>query len=97
MAKLLSLCLKPAPLPPMTIFSFPVRETTASRLARLAKRRELSSIEMVELAIEEFVECEEWQIAEIEAAVAEADKGDFATDDEVDAVFHKYVRIKPAQ
>jgi predicted transcriptional regulator len=52
---------------------------------------------MVELAIEEFGEREEWQIAEIEAAVAVADKGDFASDDEVGAVFHKYVRIKPAQ
>ncbi|WP_195909526.1 CopG family ribbon-helix-helix protein [Rhizobium tubonense] len=74
-----------------------MRETTASRLARLAKRRELSSVEMAELAIEEFVEREEWQLAEIEAAVAEADNGEFASDNEVAAIFRKYAIAKPAR
>ncbi|PZM13839.1 hypothetical protein CPY51_13315 [Rhizobium tubonense] len=81
----------------MTVFSFQMRETTASRLARLAKRRELSSVEMAELAIEEFVEREEWQLAEIEAAVAEADNGEFASDNEVAAIFRKYAIAKPAR
>jgi predicted transcriptional regulator len=81
----------------MTVFSFQMRETTASRLAHLAKRRELSSVEMAELAIEEFVEREEWQLAEIEAAVAEADNGEFAADNEVAAIFRKYAISKPAK
>ncbi|MDL2397292.1 hypothetical protein PY649_00150 [Rhizobium mayense] len=74
----------------MTVFSFQMQESTASRLDRLAKRRRLSSGEMAALAIEEFVEREEWQLAEIEAAVSEADRGDFATEEEVAAVLSKY-------
>lgn len=75
----------------MTVFSFQVPETTASRLDRLARQRRLSSSEMAALAIEEFVEREEWQLAEIEDAVREADGGDFASDDEAAAVISKYI------
>jgi len=74
----------------MTLFSFQVDQSTISRLDRLAERRKLSPEEVATLAIEEFVEREEWQIAEIEAAVREADKGDFASADELDAVLSKY-------
>ncbi|MET3855580.1 putative transcriptional regulator [Rhizobium sp. OAE497] len=45
---------------------------------------------MAALALEEFVEREEWQIAEIEAAAKEANRGEFARDDEVAAVLSKY-------
>ncbi len=74
----------------MTLLSFQVDQSTISRLDRLAERRKLSPEEVATLAIEEFVEREEWQISEIEAAVREADKGDFASADEVDAVLSKY-------
>jgi len=75
----------------MTAFTFQLKQTTAVRLAGLAKRRALSSVEMAELAIEEFIEREEWQISEIEAAVAEADADDFATDEEVSVVMGKFM------
>ncbi|MGO4350457.1 CopG family ribbon-helix-helix protein [Rhizobium sp. RAF36] len=74
----------------MTLLSFQVDQSTISRLDRLAERRKLSPEEVATLAIEEFVEREEWQISEIEAAVREADKGDFASADEVDTVLSKY-------
>lgn len=74
----------------MTLLSFQVDQSTISRLDRLAERRKLSPEEVATLAIEEFVEREEWQISEIEAAVRDADKGDFASADEVDAVLSKY-------
>jgi len=74
----------------MTLFSFQVDETTRSRLDRLAERRNLPPEEMAALALEQFVEREEWQIAEIEVAVKEADRGEFARDDEVAAVLSKY-------
>ena len=35
---------------------------------------------------------DEWQIAEIEKALLEAGRGDFATDEEVAAVFSKWSR-----
>jgi predicted transcriptional regulator len=75
---------------PMTLLSFQAKDSTISRLDRLAERRHLSSEEIVALAVEEFVEREEWQIAEIEAAVREADTGDFATAEDVAAILSKY-------
>ncbi|MBB2673560.1 UNVERIFIED_ORG: putative transcriptional regulator [Rhizobium esperanzae] len=74
----------------MTLLSFQINDSTVSRLGRLAERRKLSLAEMAALAIEEFIEREEWQFAEIEAAVCEADQGDFASDEEVAAVLSKY-------
>ena len=42
-------------------------------------------------AIKAFVENNEWQIAEINAALAEADAGDFASDSEVAALARKWL------
>jgi predicted transcriptional regulator len=36
------------------------------------------------------IETEAWQILEIERGIEEADRGEFATDSEVDALFAKY-------
>ncbi len=41
-------------------------------------------------AVCEFIEVNEWQIEEIGKAVKEADAGDFASDQEVWAVFNKW-------
>ena len=65
----------------MTWLSVQMNDSTVSRLGRLAERRKLSLAEMAALAIEEFIEREEWQFAEIEAAVCEADQGNFASDE----------------
>jgi len=35
----------------------------------------------------------EWQIAEIQKSMAEADRGDFATDEEVSRVIGKWTRL----
>ena len=40
-------------------------------------------------AVDLYLEVYQWQIAEIEAGVAEADTEDFATDEEVQSVFAK--------
>jgi predicted transcriptional regulator len=40
-------------------------------------------------AVDLYLEVYQWQIAEIEAGVAEADAEDFATDEEVQSVFAK--------
>ncbi len=74
-----------------------MRESTVARLVRLAEQRHLSSEEMAALVIEEFVDREEWHLAEIEAAVAEADQGDFASDEDVAAVLFKYAGSSPAK
>lgn len=44
-------------------------------------------------AIKDYLGREQWQIAETHAALAEADLGDFATDDEVAAVMTKWIDL----
>ncbi|MGF9691572.1 hypothetical protein AAIH46_02035 [Rhizobium sp. 0TCS1.26] len=63
-----------------------IPEETAESLARVAERLSQPAESVAMDAIEDFLAREEWQVAEIEAAVAEADRGDFATDEEVKAV-----------
>lgn len=41
-------------------------------------------------AIRDFIDCESWQIAEITQAISEADKGEFATDAEMNSVGAKW-------
>jgi predicted transcriptional regulator len=41
-------------------------------------------------ALARFVEVEMWQIQQIQSALEEADRGEFATDEEVNAFFAKY-------
>lgn len=43
-------------------------------------------------AMQDFIEREAWQVAEIQQAIKEADAGDFATDEEVQSVFKKWGR-----
>lgn len=43
-------------------------------------------------AIRDFVERESWQIAEITQAITEADKGEFASDEEVNLISEKWQR-----
>lgn len=40
-------------------------------------------------AIEAYIEMHQWQIKEIEKGIAEADAGDFASDEEVKATFNR--------
>jgi len=56
------------------------------RLNRLADATRRSKSFLAAEAIREFVETNEWQIRDIEAAIAEADAGDLATDADVEAV-----------
>lgn len=43
-------------------------------------------------AIKEFVHQQSWQISEIKKGLAEADAGDFATDEELEALKAKWSR-----
>lgn len=60
------------------------------RLDRLAASTQRSKSFLAAEAIREFVENNEWQIAETRVAQAEADAGDFASDKEVAAVARKW-------
>ena len=60
------------------------------RLDRLAASTQRSKSFLASEAIKEFVENNEWQIAEIHAALAEADAGEFASDKDVAALAKKW-------
>ena len=60
------------------------------RLDRLAEATQRPKSSLASEAIEVFVDLNEWQLGEIEKAIAEADRGDFASDELVREVFGKW-------
>ena len=76
----------------MTAITIRVSDETADRLDNLAQKLDLSLAHVATQAIEDFIAREEWQFAEIEAGLAEADRGDFASDEDVERVTAKYLR-----
>ena len=75
----------------VTAFTVRVPDETADKLDKLAEKLDRSRAYVAARAIEDFVEREAWQLAEIEAGLAEADRGDFATDADLATVVGKYV------
>jgi predicted transcriptional regulator len=67
-----------------------LEDEVKDRLERLADSTQRSKSFLAAEAIRQYVDTNEWQIAEIQQALAEADAGDFASDDEVAAVFDKW-------
>ena len=67
-----------------------LEDELTNRLDRLAKVMDRPRSWVVTRAIEEYVAGQDWQIEEIQAAIGEADAGDFAPPDEVEAVFSKW-------
>jgi RHH-type rel operon transcriptional repressor/antitoxin RelB len=63
---------------------------TKDQLEQLAEATQRSKSFLATEAIREYIETNEWQIQEIQAAVTEADAGDFATEAEVKAVTDKW-------
>jgi RHH-type rel operon transcriptional repressor/antitoxin RelB len=62
------------------------------QLDRLSEATNRSRSFVAAEAIREYVELNNWQIAETVKAIAEADRGDFATDKEVERALTKWTR-----
>jgi predicted transcriptional regulator len=60
------------------------------RLQRAAARAEKSDTDLAVDAIAAFVDLDEWQTKEIEAALKAADADDFLTDDELTAAYRRW-------
>ena len=76
----------------MTAFTVRLPDEIADKLDQLAEKLDRSRSYMAARAIEDFVAREEWQLAEIEAGVAEADRGEFGTPEDLANIVRKYVR-----
>ncbi|WP_158808486.1 CopG family ribbon-helix-helix protein, partial [Beijerinckia sp. L45] len=64
-------------------FTFSLSESTAVALDALAAKTTRPRDWLVTRAAEDFVALSAWQLDKIEAGIAAADSGAFATDDEV--------------
>jgi RHH-type transcriptional regulator, rel operon repressor / antitoxin RelB len=74
------------------VLTIRIDRKTKSRLERLAKAMDRSKSYLAAEAIRTYVDLNEWQIAEIRAALEEDDAGDFASEGEVDRVVKKWRR-----
>jgi RHH-type rel operon transcriptional repressor/antitoxin RelB len=70
-----------------TAFSIELPVDVKERLDRLAETTGRTATNLATEAIRSFVELQEWQVQEIKSGLREADAGEFATDEEVAAVF----------
>lgn len=71
-------------------FTVRLDDDTLAALDRLAAQTERSRSWLVTKAVEDFVALNAWQIETIEAGIAAADRGDFASDAEVERVRRKF-------
>ena len=74
------------------VMTIRVDRKTKGRLEKLARAMDRSKSYLAAEAIRAYVDLNEWQIAEIKAALNEADAGDFASDTEVGRVMKKWRR-----
>jgi predicted transcriptional regulator len=76
----------------MSAFTVRLPDDVTEKLDALAAKLDRSRSYVAARAIGDFVAREEWQLADIEAGLREAENGEFATDTEVAATIAKYTR-----
>ncbi len=62
----------------------------AAQLEALTKATGRSKSFLAVEALEAYIEQQIWQIAEVKAGIEEADRGEFASDADMNAIFAKY-------
>jgi predicted transcriptional regulator len=67
-------------------FTIRLDDDKLAKLDALAADMDRSRSWIAAKAIENYVELNAWQIAQIKAGIAEADRGEFATEAELDAI-----------
>ena len=75
-----------------TTMTIRLEDDVKDRLEKLAYSTHRSKSYLASEAIREYVVNNEWQVGEIEAALGEADAGDFASEEEVAAFAAKWKR-----
>ncbi|WP_211249803.1 CopG family ribbon-helix-helix protein [Solidesulfovibrio alcoholivorans] len=75
-----------------TSMSLRLPQTLADQLGQLAETTGRSKSFLMIQALEDFLAREAWQVAEIKKGLAEADAGDFASADEIQAIDAKWGR-----
>ena len=65
-------------------------EETKAKLDKLAQATHRSKSYLAEKAIARYLDLEAWQVGEIEQAIQEADRGDFANPSDMTDLLKKY-------
>lgn len=81
--------MKPSTDKPMTVR---LPADLAGQLEKLIQATGRSKSSITVAALRDYVEAEAWQIQDVEQGIAEADRGEFASDSEVNSFFAKYGR-----
>ncbi|MGE0669224.1 MAG: CopG family ribbon-helix-helix protein [Sphingomonadales bacterium] len=72
--------------------NFRIEAENKTRLRRLAEDTGRDQSEMAREAFQQYLDVQEWQINGIKEALAAADRGEFADDAEIEAIFDKYAK-----
>ncbi|MGB5594135.1 MAG: CopG family transcriptional regulator [Crocosphaera sp.] len=71
------------------IIAFTLDAEKRDAIDQIAQTLECDRSDVLNQAIDYYLDVQQWQIQEIKTAIAEANQGDFATDEEVKAVFER--------
>ncbi len=74
------------------VLTLRVSKEIKAKLDKLAQATHRSRSYLAEEAITRYIDLEAWQIGEIEQAIQEADRGEFATQSELADLLKKYAR-----
>jgi predicted transcriptional regulator len=74
------------------VMTIRIDRKTKNRLEKLAKAMARTKSYLAAEAIRAYLDLNQWQIAETRAALKEAEAGDFAGEEEVQAVMRKWRR-----
>lgn len=74
----------------MNTLSFRTPEATKAKLDFLANQQQRDRSFIINEAIDYYLSLQEWQLAHIQTGVEQAKKGEFASDEDVNAAFAKW-------
>lgn len=74
----------------MNVVSFRTENETKQKLDFLAAQQQRDRSFIINEAIDYYLSLQEWQLAHIQQGVDEANKGEFASEEEVKAAFEKW-------
>jgi len=73
-----------------SVFTVRLPVELQQKLDSLAESMDRSRSWLVSQAVEDYVAYQQWYIEKIKEGIAAADRGEFATEEEMEAVFNKY-------
>lgn len=73
-----------------TLITFRMEPSKKAALDAIAGQQDRDRSYVLNEAVDMYIKAHDWQVAHIKKALRQADKGEFASDDEVKAAFAKW-------